>query len=902
MQKRLVYLGLWVGVSLAFSSSVYADPGAPAIAADGWAGKTIMAKTAQVVLHEHPDAESPEIAYSLCGVLLTVSRAEQGWLYVSGGWVHAADVVPLDQAIEFFTAQLAQAESEFAFLGRARGRLKQGDGDRALADVSNALLLAPQSSRAVLVQARIAEDQGRNDDALAGYDRAAQLNPHDPLTFGARSNLWAKRGDYDRAIADLSAAIALLPSDAALWDQRGWCYLGKRDLDRASSDLSEAIRIDPHDAFAYSRRAAMHSNRRQYDLALADAEMAVRLDPRHLGALMGRAFFWVWREDDEKALQALTEVIDVGPASADVYERRAYIRMERGEHELAVDDLSAALRIEPKNADRLLLRALEWNETGNVEKALDDCHAALAIDPKKLMAYYHMACAHSRAGQFDQAIEDFDTALRIDPGDVEMRLLRADELVSQEKFDLALADVDEIIRSGKNLSKAHGWRGFFWALREDWQKAVADYNEALRLEPDDALLLAQRSACWTELNEFDKALQDAEQALRLDPKLTEAAEVRKEAIAAKNGEPRRSRRGEIISGPAGILTVTSATAIAPEPTAITPEYDIEVRMPSGASIALEDSLAQQFHLARLPVPLRLPMVGGGSVRFKLLHGKSDAGNELYARIQAEKISPEQIATLKKAAPRFVLTDADLDMARSGTDVIQLLILPTRADGQTSKPPAGSEFEILKSGPDLRGDALLAEAHRRGIVAIELRLSQRLPPLFDGLVAPSDDNFVPFSVNGPAGVILRDDLLIDGEFSGTFRDEPLPTPAHFRLMPGISIRFQLTGAPLPDAKPLYGVLTATDRWPDGLRRPHGTEFPIHLSKADLEAAAAGNDVTHVIYLAKEALEQGLSGITTMKSAAMPPGSDLIAEASKRGSIVAVVKLSKELPKLPGKLAK
>lgn len=1027
MHKRLVCLCLWASAGFVFlCPALFADPGATTSAPDEWAGKLVMARSPQAVLRERPDEEAQTIRYSLEGIILTVGRAERGWLHVAHGWIKAADAVPLDQTVECFTAQLAQGETVFAYLGRARRWLDRGDADRAQADVSEALRLDPNNARAILLRARIAHEQQRSDAALADCDLAAQLDAQDPLCFDVRSYILSQRGEFDRAIADLTTALALMPSDATCWGRRGWCYARKGDLEGALSDFSEAIRLDPTTARGYSQRAAIHLRRQRYDQALADAEEAVRIDPkmahafavrgetlaaqgkpdealrdfdesvrlglsdtrvyiqrgrvhvakndldaalrdftqalslnpndsytyyhraglwsrkgddanaitdlgeylrlkpdavdvwvvrgrlrtqagdddealkdfgealrlnpRHIGALMGQAFVWERKHEEEKALQALNSVIDIGTAPADVYERRARIFIERNEHDLAIGDLSAALRLEPKNTDRLVLRALELTAAGNIEKALDDCRAALSIDPKKLMAYYYMAIAHSRAGKLEQAIEDFDTAIRLDPDDVEMRFLRAYELFNQDQFDRALAGIDEVIRAGTKVPEAYSWRGYFRMLREEWDEAIADYSEALRLEPDDASLLARRATCRIEVGELDKALQDAEEALRLDPTSTEAADARKVALAAKRGEPIRKTR-VTSSRLHGISTTVSEDA------KVTGDYAIELDVPRDIKLAVENLATGEgeFEEANWPAPRRLPMVNRAIVRFKLVSAKEGGAQDLYVRIRSEDVSSEQVATLKKAMPRLTLTDADLELARSGTDVIKLLVLPKLAEMQSAEQPVGAGVEVLSSNSTLLGPALRAQALRRGTVAVELCLSHRLPRMIDDPGLPPPDHIVHFELRGPRGLSVDYELPGDGEFI----NEPVPVPAHFGLMLGMSMRFQITNAPLPETKPLYLLLTVGDSWPEALGDPLKTMLPIHFSKADLEAAAGGNAVTYVLYLPRQVAEQATARVETMRSNAMPAGSNLPAEASKQGTILAIAKLSKELPALPQK---
>jgi hypothetical protein len=125
------------------------------------------------------------------------------------------------------------------------------------------------------------------------------------------------------------------------------------------------------------------------------------------------------------------------------------------------------------------------------------------------------------------------------------------------------------------------------------------------------------------------------------------------------------------------------------------------------------------------------------------------------------------------------------------------------------------------------------------------------------------------------------------------------PAKFAFLPGIDMRFQLTGLPVPGAEALYGLLKVGAAWPEKLGSPGDTELPIVISNVHLEAAAAGKTVTCVVYLAEHAKEQKSPSIQTLDSMEMPPASDPVAEASRRGTVLATIKLSKELPALAGK---
>ncbi|HET6880141.1 MAG TPA: tetratricopeptide repeat protein [Pirellulales bacterium] len=1026
MFKRLVCLLAGTGLVL-LSVARAAEPEATGVAVDEWAGQEVMAKSPQVRMYERPDDQSAPVEFSLHGVLLTVVRSEQRWLEVRQGWVHAADVVGVNGAAEHFAKQLAEGESVFAYLGRARGWLKRGDLGRALTDVGESLRLDPKNARSILVRGKIASEQGRHDDALADYDSAVQLDPADTVALEARGYARSVGGDYDAAIRDYDAVIRLMPNNAWVRGARGWCWATKGDLEKAMADLTDAVRLDPHNARGFAVRAVVHLRRRDYDKALADAEQAVhlapatgygfaargaahaargeldaalgdfnkaiglglfdpqtfadrarvhhlkgdfdasvldytqaislksddaqlyfaraevwsrkgdrasaisdlteglrlrpqtigayaqrgklrieptahgapadpttleealsdfnaalRLDSQHVGALINRAEVWSQQDNLPKAFEDLAAVIEINPNESGAYRQRAGIRMSRREYDLAIEDLTAGIQAEPKKTDCLLDRAVAFALKGEYQKAIDDCHAVLTIEPNNKLAYYHIGMACSWADRNEEALEAYSAVLRIDPDDAGALVSRGNVAAHLGKVDVALADFERLLQFEEHQADAYTSRGQLWLGQRKWEKALADLNEALRLKPNDDFALCHRARCWIGLKQFDKAVQDADEALRLDPKSDFAAALRTFAVQGKD-HPSNSADsflfmtdgnddGPVDLEPAGPLTTSSY---------------ITLQGPAGLELVFEHP-SEEFGQPALAVPHRLAMFGNAMQRLKLVPSKADATKALYARLDTGELSHEDAAVLRKSSPSLPLTKEDLDRASSGTDVVKVLVL---THGKSKDEHAGKpQFEVLTSTRTKGGPELVADASRRGVVIAALTLSQHLPQMTPVLRPSFGDRFVRFVLDGPKGLSLSH----ESSMPGTFDKQPVLVPAQFARLPGIDMRFKLSGPVTPTAEPLYGTLTASLPWPKELGLPGETELPITVTKADLEAAAAGKMVMLVIYLARQTNEEEPSRIETLNSTALPPDSDALAEASRRGKVLAIVKLSKELP--------
>lgn len=118
----------------------------------------------------------------------------------------------------------------------------------------------------------------------------------------------------------------------------------------------------------------------------------------------------------------------------------------------------------------------------------------------------------------------------------------------------------------------------------------------------------------------------------------------------------------------------------------------------------------------------------------LVADKGDLAKDLYVRIEQARLSPQDAERCDEKAPSLRLTQRDVASARSGTDVIKVLVLVNAR----IEPSSETEFEVLKSSETLRGPELLAEAARRGTVIAALEISDHLPPLTP-LLRPSPDD-------------------------------------------------------------------------------------------------------------------------------------------------------------------
>lgn len=278
----------------------------PTSAASRWVGRRIVTPFG-TLLHDGgaavvDDLHARELAMAGHGRqefrVYRVERAEGDRLWVaseggaSRGWITAVEAIPLERAVEHYTARIAVNPSDANnYANRSAIWDVLGDFDRALLDDTEAIRLDP-------------------DNAMAYHNRG--------LT-------WAHKKDLGRAIDDFTQAIRIDPKYARAYNKRGCAWLEKKSYARAVADFTEAIRIDPKFGRAYHNRGNAMVRQKDYDRAIADYTAALKVDPSDILAFVDRSAAYRGKGDDVRALADLSRALLLRPDSPEALVGRAWL-------------------------------------------------------------------------------------------------------------------------------------------------------------------------------------------------------------------------------------------------------------------------------------------------------------------------------------------------------------------------------------------------------------------------------------------------------------------------------------------------------------------------------------------------------------------------------------------------
>ena len=215
----------------------------------------------------------------------TVEQVNDGWLWLASGsvkgWATASEVIPFDQAIDFYTKEIrANPRKASAYVWRGLVWNEKGEKDIAIADYSEAIKLDRSNSAAFNNRGNAWRDKQEYDKAIDDYSEAIRLDPKRTSAYDDRGNAWFDQGKYDKAIADYDEAMRLDPDNATRHNERGVSWGNLKNYEKAIADYNEAIRLDPKSPWPFSNRGWAWHNKREYGKAIADYNEAIRLDPK----------------------------------------------------------------------------------------------------------------------------------------------------------------------------------------------------------------------------------------------------------------------------------------------------------------------------------------------------------------------------------------------------------------------------------------------------------------------------------------------------------------------------------------------------------------------------------------------------------------------------------------------
>ncbi len=130
----------------------------------------------------------------------------------------------------------------------------------------------------------------------------------------------------------------------------------------------------------------------------------------------------------------------------------------------------------------------------------------------------------------------------------------------------------------------------------------------------------------------------------------------------------------------------------------------------------------------------------------------------------------------------------------------------------------------------------------------------------------------------------------GQGMKNFLPAQLTVPGRYNFAQGAIYRLKVTEVPAHPGVPFYPTLEVAPSSPRTDAYITHNAVPIEFTDEDFDQVSSGNFVSKVIYLPDpQHQELAIAGVETLVSTRLDPGVDPVAEADRRGTILAIVRL-------------
>jgi tetratricopeptide (TPR) repeat protein len=201
-------------------------------------------------------------------------------------------------------------------LGRGVAYCKQGDWDKAIKELDEAIRLNPRDATAYCYRGGAYCGGGELDKAISDFTRQIELDGTNGSGYFNRGSAYRAKRDFTNAISDFTRCLQLWPTDAVVYKNRAAVYDALGELDKAISDWNKGLRLSPGDATAHAVRGHAYHAKGQFDEALLDYQEAIRLERTNDLAYNNLA--WLRATCPDAAMRNAVEAVEAGKKACEL--------------------------------------------------------------------------------------------------------------------------------------------------------------------------------------------------------------------------------------------------------------------------------------------------------------------------------------------------------------------------------------------------------------------------------------------------------------------------------------------------------------------------------------------------------------------------------------------------------
>ncbi len=391
-------------------------------------------------------AASPANAL-FCDQLGSMYAQQKNWPLAESAFLQAIKIDPTFAMAHFHLG--AALENSQPAIAPDAAQMQQ-----AIAELTNATQLAPQSAIVQLELGKALVTAGRDDDAMTHFEQARKLDPSmaeadnqlamalqrtgavqdsiplfekvvaaQPQNIAALSNLalaLVQTGKAKDAIGYCQRVLALQPNDMGAQQILGVAYLQQSDIDDAIREFRSALTVTPDNPQLHYNLGLALKLKDELPDAVRELEEAAHLDPESPDApyTLGILYMQAGRFDDSVA--SLKQSLDRRPGNGDGWAVLGSVYRQQGKNEEAANALRKAIELLPNQPGPHITLASVLQEEGRKDEAAIERKKAAdltraAVNRQRAQFATNAANSYLEKGQIADAVSHYQDAISSDP-------------------------------------------------------------------------------------------------------------------------------------------------------------------------------------------------------------------------------------------------------------------------------------------------------------------------------------------------------------------------------------------------------------------------------------------------------------------------------------------------------
>ena len=350
----------------------------------------------------------------------------------------------------------------------ARLDMRNGDFERALENVNEAISSDSANAEAYLVKGQILQQQAFSiqnveehtqaiRDMAQAYDRAVELDPElEGDVQNERTRVYVQEFELGGQAFNQASGGAAADSSGADSSQ----VSGEVGYEAAAAYFANAAEIAPDSSGPYLNQAYALINAGMQEEAIEPFEMAIEKGADEPESYLYLSDLYIRSERAEDAVTLLEDARTTYPQNTEIQSQLLNAYVTSGQMDRAMDTYREAVETEPSNQTyrynlgSLLLQAEDY------EGAIEQLQEAVNLDPEYASAQYNLGAAYvNRAVDANEQVQVLDDSLRAGSADLSQEQIaemetRMEELADQrlDYFEQAVGPLEQ----AQQLTEAEG--------------------------------------------------------------------------------------------------------------------------------------------------------------------------------------------------------------------------------------------------------------------------------------------------------------------------------------------------------------------------------------------------------------------------------------------------------------